>query len=77
MVMELYAGVDVGSTTTKVAIVDSSGKLLADAVDKSGFDFSGAAENVFSQALEVLGAERQQVKNSFHRLWPAQRGFCR
>jgi predicted CoA-substrate-specific enzyme activase len=62
MAMELYAGVDVGSTTTKVAIVDSSGKLLADAVDKSGFDFAGAAERVLSQALEILGAERQQVK---------------
>lgn len=62
MLMELYAGVDVGSTTTKVALIDPSGKMLADAIDKSGFDFAGAAENVFSQALEVLGAERQQVK---------------
>ena len=62
MARELYAGVDVGSTTTKVAIIDSSEKLLADAIDKSGFDFSGAAESVFKQALKALGAERQQVK---------------
>ena len=60
--MELFAGVDVGSTTTKVAIVDSSEKLLADAIDKSGFDFSGAAESVFRQALGTLGVERQQIK---------------
>jgi len=62
MAMELFAGVDVGSTTTKVAIVDSSEKLLADAIDKSGFDFSGAAESVFRQALGTLGVERQQIK---------------
>jgi predicted CoA-substrate-specific enzyme activase len=62
MTTELFAGVDVGSTTTKVAIIDSSEKLLADAIGKSGFDFSGAAESVFNQALEALGVERQQVK---------------
>ncbi len=62
MTPELFAGVDVGSTTTKAAIVDASGTLLADAVGKSGFDFAGAAEEVFAQALEAAGVDRQQVK---------------
>ncbi|MBN2333866.1 MAG: ATPase [Deltaproteobacteria bacterium] len=62
MPAEFYAGIDVGSTTTKVAIVDAAGTLLAEAVDKSGFDFAGAAETVFSRALAVLDADRLQVK---------------
>ena len=62
MIGEFYAGVDVGSTTTKAAIVDADGTLLADAIGESGFDFAGAAEEMFVQALESAGIEREQVK---------------
>ncbi len=61
MAAELFAGVDVGSTTTKVAVVSREGELLAEAVDKSGYDFAGAAEKVFARALEAGGLERQQI----------------
>ncbi|MBW1645501.1 MAG: ATPase [Deltaproteobacteria bacterium] len=61
MAADLFAGIDVGSTTTKAAIIDRDGRLLAEAVDKSGYDFAGAADRVFAAALAAGNLERQRV----------------
>ena len=52
----LYAGVDVGASRTKAALLDASKRLIGFAVTKSGTDFSAAAQKTFDQALQMAGA---------------------
>ena len=49
--MAYAAGVDVGSTQTKAAIIDESGKVVARAMVDTGANVIQAAENAFQEAL--------------------------
>ena len=44
MADRFYAGVDVGSSATKVVIVDGSGTVLSRALELSGMDFVTASK---------------------------------
>ena len=50
-----YAGVDVGSTTTKVVIINDGGAVVGTAVRSSGTDLTSAAGECLKEALEKAG----------------------
>jgi (R)-2-hydroxyacyl-CoA dehydratese activating ATPase len=56
----IFVGVDVGSSTAKVVLIDSEKRLLGWAVQRSGTDFSAVAESCLTQALSQAGLERNQ-----------------
>jgi len=51
----IYTGVDVGSSTTKVVLLDEKGNLLGWAVRRSGTNFSATSEICLEQALAQAG----------------------
>jgi len=57
----LFAGVDVGASRTKVAILDTRKKMVGRAIDKSGTDFAGTAESCLTSALGMAGAARSDI----------------
>lgn len=59
--MTLTAGVDVGSTHTKVVLVDEEARVVARSCAPTGFNLAGAAERGFAAALEAGGVERDAV----------------
>lgn len=57
----VYIGVDVGSSHTKVAVMDAGNRLVGYRVSKSGTDFSATAEHCLSGALERARCDRDQI----------------
>jgi predicted CoA-substrate-specific enzyme activase len=57
----LFAGVDVGASHTKVALIDAAGELLGHAVKKSGVDFSVTAEKCLADALRMAAWSPGQI----------------
>ncbi|MBI5602480.1 MAG: ATPase [Deltaproteobacteria bacterium] len=51
----IYAGVDVGSSTTKVVLMGQEKNLLGWSVQRSGTDFAAVAEACLKQALRQAG----------------------
>lgn len=56
-----FAGIDVGSTTTKAVIVDAEGRLQAAAVGRSGADFQRASLRALEDALGIAGIPRSRI----------------
>ncbi len=52
---KLYAGIDVGASTTKAVIIDSSGQVLGSSVTFSGANFKLAARKAFDLARIQAG----------------------
>jgi predicted CoA-substrate-specific enzyme activase len=50
-----YAGVDVGSTTTKAVIIDDDATVVGSAIRSSGTDLTVAAEGCLGEAMEMAG----------------------
>ncbi len=61
----LFAGVDVGASRTKVAILDSDGRLMGRAVTKSGTDFAKAVAHAYGEALDMAKAVQEDVAHCF------------
>lgn len=59
--MKLTAGIDVGSTYTKVALLDEYGALAGTAMTRTGFRLAEAAEAAYARALEGAGLARDDV----------------
>lgn len=57
----IFAGVDVGASRTKAAILDSNKNLIGRAVAKSGTDFKASAMSCFESSLEMAGADGKDV----------------
>jgi predicted CoA-substrate-specific enzyme activase len=57
----LVAGVDVGSTTTKAAILDRNKQVVSLALVDTGANVVRAAERSFKQALQTAGLEEWDV----------------
>ena len=49
--MGLYAGIDIGSCTTKAVVVDQEGNIVGSHVCRSGIDYQKAAEEALGTAL--------------------------
>ncbi|MCJ7582124.1 MAG: acyl-CoA dehydratase activase [Candidatus Aminicenantes bacterium] len=52
---KLYAGIDVGASTTKAVVIDLRGHVLGSAVTYSGANFKTASRKAFDDALKQAG----------------------
>ncbi len=52
--IEIYAGIDVGSCTTKAVIIDKMGKVIGFHVQRSGIDYRAAAKDALKRALNNI-----------------------
>jgi predicted CoA-substrate-specific enzyme activase len=59
--MITYAGIDLGSTYTKAALLDGDGALLATAMAATGFRLEPVATAVLEEALHAAGLVRDDV----------------
>ncbi|MCD4717505.1 MAG: acyl-CoA dehydratase activase [Desulfobacterales bacterium] len=59
----VFAGVDVGASRTKVAILDAKKNLTGYAVRKSGTDFTGTAEICLESSLKMAGVSKEVIAN--------------
>jgi predicted CoA-substrate-specific enzyme activase len=59
-----YAGVDVGASRTKVALLDSEKNLIGHAVKKSGTDFAATADACLNLALKMAGTQKSDIENT-------------
>ena len=59
-----YAGVDVGASRTKVAILDADKNLIGHAVRKSGTDFTATADSCLASALKMAGTNAGKIANT-------------
>ena len=60
----VYAGVDVGASRTKVAILDGNKNLIGHAVARSGTDFTATADTCLTSALKMAGTEKSAIANT-------------
>jgi predicted CoA-substrate-specific enzyme activase len=60
--MSFTAGIDVGSTYTKVAIVDENGSVVARTECPTGYNFARIAEKALTDALASGGLDRSEVE---------------
>jgi len=58
-----FAGVDVGSLSTDVVLIDETGTSLSEIVVATGVDGSTAARKAFETALETAGLKEAEVKS--------------
>lgn len=49
-----YAGIDIGSSSSKAVIIDDQGKILSSAVQKTGIHITDIASKVYQQALDQI-----------------------
>lgn len=57
-----YAGIDVGTTTTKAVIVDAGKNVLGHSVHRSGADLASAATTAFEEAMAQAGVAREAIQ---------------
>jgi predicted CoA-substrate-specific enzyme activase len=57
----VYAGVDVGASRTKVAILDSNKNLIGHTVRKSGTDFAATADACLASALKMANIPKSRI----------------
>ena len=56
--MNHFAGIDVGASTTKAVIIDKNKEILGYSVVNSGADFEAAAEKSFAEAKSQVKKKR-------------------
>ena len=60
----IFVGADVGSSRTKVAVMDSGKQLLGYAIKKSGIDFTATVQECLERSLKMAGAKPADVVNA-------------
>lgn len=60
--MVYFAGIDVGSSTTKCVIIDKDKKILSASVIKSGVDFRKASFDCYETCIQKAKIEKNDVK---------------
>jgi (R)-2-hydroxyacyl-CoA dehydratese activating ATPase len=58
--MVITAGIDIGSITTKAALVED-GRILCGRIDFTGYNSEAAGKSIFTELLEVSGVTRDRV----------------
>lgn len=56
-----FAGIDIGSTMTKVVIIDERGELLSTLLGPTGAEHRRLAVQVISEAAKKAGIEKEQI----------------
>ncbi|MEK6620217.1 MAG: BadF/BadG/BcrA/BcrD ATPase family protein, partial [Chloroflexota bacterium] len=59
--MRYAAGVDVGSTQTKAALLDEGGRVVARSLADTGAYLVRAAERAYEEVLRIAGVGRADV----------------
>ncbi|MCP4112697.1 MAG: ATPase [Desulfobacteraceae bacterium] len=60
----VFAGIDVGASRTKVALLDPDKKMIGHAVEKSGTDFAATADFCIESSLKMAGAAKSDIVNA-------------
>ena len=60
--MKIIAGIDVGATTTKAAVIDGHKKILGRFVRRSGTDLASAATQAFEEAIAQADVTLNSIK---------------
>lgn len=60
MTDKIYAGIDVGTTTTKAVVINAHREILGRFVQRSGADLASAAREAFEEALAQAGSAARQ-----------------
>ena len=61
MSMTYFAGIDIGSLTTEVVILDSNADVLSYSINLTGADCNEAVDQALGQALSRAGLSRDQL----------------
>ena len=56
-----FAGVDIGSTTSKAAVIDQDGEILGTAIVDTSWDRNSSGQEALRLALEKSGRDREHV----------------
>lgn len=59
--VDLYAGIDIGSTTSKAVIIDDRGQVLNFSIIDTLFDRNQSGEDVLAIALETIGKRTEDI----------------
>lgn len=59
--ISIYAGVDVGASRTKVALLDRDTNLVGFSVRKSGTDFSRTSKDCLEEALDLAKSSKTKI----------------
>lgn len=59
--MSNFCGIDIGASAAKLVIIDGQGQVLAKAKQRSGVDYTQAAEELLSKALAEASLEKGQI----------------
>jgi (R)-2-hydroxyacyl-CoA dehydratese activating ATPase len=62
--MNYYCGIDIGSSTAKLAVIDETGQIVAKTIGRSGTDYSGTARKLFSDLCSIGTFEPSRVVGS-------------
>ncbi len=57
----IFAGIDVGASRTKAALLDTNKNLIGFAVEKSGTDFSAVADKCLAASLKMANANEKDI----------------
>jgi predicted CoA-substrate-specific enzyme activase len=57
----IYVGADVGSSRTKVAVLDSENNLLGYDIKKSGTNFTATAQDCLETSLKMAGVKKDKI----------------
>jgi predicted CoA-substrate-specific enzyme activase len=57
----VYVGADIGSSRTKVAVLDAEKHLLGYAIKKSGTDFTATAQECLEKSIAMAGVQQDDV----------------
>ncbi len=58
---DIYAGVDIGASRTKAALMDAEKNIIGYSVRKSGTDFQQTAEECLQEALKMANVEKSDI----------------
>lgn len=61
MTKKLFAGIDIGSSRTKVVLLDENKNIVGLSVKKSGSDFSKTANDCLLESLTKAGAKKENI----------------
>jgi len=62
--MEYYCGIDIGASTAKLVVIDSTGLIVAKAIERSGIDYAKTAEQLLTDACAGESIDRSQIGRS-------------
>ncbi len=60
--MELYGGVDIGTTYSKCVILNSKGYIVGKRIEKTGIDQKTQAETILSDCLEDIKEDKKNIQ---------------